>query len=85
MLKALFAATAAAALLSVAACEGGAEKAGENMDSAVENATTGEEKLSDGPLEKAGESVDRATGAERQGDTADAINDATDGDSRTRP
>jgi hypothetical protein len=86
MWKPLLAAGAACALLGLAACDNGsAEKTGENLDSAVENATQGHENTSDGPLEQAGESVDRAAGSERQDSAADAINDATDGKSSTHP
>jgi len=55
------------------------------MDSAIEEATQGEENLQDGPLEQAGESVDEATGNTQNDDAADALNDATDGDSSTNP
>ncbi len=85
MLKIIATAAAAAAMLGLAACEGSAEKAGENMDSAIEEATQGEENLEDGALEQAGEAIDDATGAERQGDLGDAVNDATDGDPNTTP
>ena len=86
MLKIIATAAAAAAMLSLAACgQGSAEKAGENADSAIEEATQGHENRGDGPLEQAGESVDQATGAERSGDAGDAVNDATDGNSNTRP
>ena len=64
---------------------GNAEKAGEHADSAVENATQGHENLGDGPLERAGEAADRATRTERQGDAADAVSDATDGNPHTKP
>lgn len=85
MLKTFATAVAAAAMLTLAACDGGsAEKAGENADSAIEEATQGHENLGDGPLEQAGESVDQATGTENN-DAADAVNDATDGNSRTNP
>jgi len=60
MLKIVATAAAAAALLGLAACEGGAEKAGENLDSAIEETTQGEEDLTDGPLEEAGEDIDDA-------------------------
>jgi hypothetical protein len=85
MLKSVLTAAAAAALLSVAACDGGAEKSGENMDSAIEEATQGEENLGDGPLERAGESIDEASGAQSDNGAADAINDATDGNPNTNP
>jgi hypothetical protein len=85
MLKTIAAATAAAALLCVAACgQGSAEKTGENMDSAVEQATQGHENLGDGPMEKAGEQIDQATGNTNNTDPVDAIHDATDGDPSTK-
>ena len=62
-----------------------AEKAGENADSAIEEATQGQENLGDGPLEQAGEGVDEATGNQQNNDAADAVNDATDGNSSTNP
>ncbi|MEJ0058785.1 MAG: hypothetical protein WDM79_03975 [Terricaulis sp.] len=85
MLKTIFTAAATVALLSVAACDGGAEKAGENVDSAVEEATQGHENLGDGPFERAGESVDETTGAATDNDAADAVHDATDGNPATNP
>lgn len=86
MLKIIATAAAAAAMLSLAACDGGsAEKAGENMDSAIEEATQGQENLGDGALEQAGEGIDEATGNQQNTDAADAINDATDGDRSTNP
>ena len=72
-------------MLSLAACDGSAEKAGENMDSAIEEATQGEENLGDGALEQAGEGIDEAAGNEQNQDAADAISDATDGDASTNP
>lgn len=86
MLKTIAIAAAAAAMLGLAACGdgGSAEKAGENADSAIEEATQGHENLGDGPLERAGESVDQATGHSND-DPADAVHDATDGSSRTSP
>ena len=85
MLKTLATAVAAAAMLSLAACDGSAEKAGENADSAIEEATQGEENLGDGAFEQAGESLDEATGNSQNNDAADALNDATDGDRSTNP
>jgi hypothetical protein len=85
MLKTLATALAAAAMLGLAACGGSAEKAGENADSAIEEATQGEENLGDGALEQAGESIDEATGNQQNQDGADALNDATDGDESTNP
>jgi predicted small lipoprotein YifL len=81
MLKSMLMATA---LVSLAAC-GQGEKAGEKMDSAVENATQGHRNLGDGPLERAGETADHATGSERHGDAADAVHDATDNNNHTHP
>ncbi|HRO02498.1 MAG TPA: hypothetical protein PLS69_02690 [Terricaulis sp.] len=75
----------AAAMLGLAACGDSAEKAGENMDSAIEEATQGHENLGDGPMEQAGEAIDDATGNERNDSVGDAINDATDGDASTTP
>jgi hypothetical protein len=72
----------AAMCLGAAACS---EQSGENMDSAVEEATQGHENPGDGPLERAGEAVDEATGNTTNNDPADAINDATDGNPSTQP
>ncbi len=86
MLKTFATAVAAAAMLSLAACDGGsAEKAGENADSAIEEATQGHENLGGGPLEQAGEGIDQATGNQQNNDAADAVNDATDGNPNTHP
>ena len=86
MLKSFIAAGATLALLGLAACDNGSsEKAGENLDSSIENATQGHENSGDGALERAGESIDNATGHERQDDAADALNDATDGKASTNP
>ncbi|MEZ6023118.1 MAG: hypothetical protein R3C16_06840 [Hyphomonadaceae bacterium] len=84
MLRLLVTAAAAAATLGLAACGDSAEEAGENVDSAIEEATQGEENLGDGPFEQAGESVDEATG-QTNDDAADALSDATDGDASTNP
>jgi hypothetical protein len=85
MLKMIATATVAMAALGLAACDGSAEKTGENMDSAIEEATTGEENLGDGALEQAGEGIDEATGNQQNNDAADALNDATDNDASTNP
>jgi len=85
MLRTFAIALAAAAMLSLAACDGSAEKSGENLDSAIEEATQGEENLGDGPLEQAGEEIDEATNNTQNNDAADALNDATDGDESTNP
>ncbi|MGQ0533961.1 MAG: hypothetical protein ACT4OF_14910 [Caulobacteraceae bacterium] len=84
MLKTFATVAAAAAVLSLTAC-GSAEKTGENLDSAIEEATQGEENLGDGPLEQAGESVDEATSNQQNDDPADALNDASDNDASTNP
>jgi len=87
MIKSILAASAISALTLVAACGdggGSAEKAGENIDSAFEQATQGEENLSDGPMERAGENVDQATGTANE-NAADAVSDATDGNPTTNP
>lgn len=81
MNRAICLAFAVAAAAGLAACE----KAGENIDSALEKVTTGEEKPGDGAFEKAGEAVDHAVGVERKDDPADAISDAVDGDPKTKP
>lgn len=85
MLKSIAAAAAIFAAMGLAACDGSAEKAGENADSAIEEATQGHENLGDGPLEQAGEGIDEATGNQSNTDGADALNDATDGDASTNP
>lgn len=84
MLRTIATATAAGMMLALAACGDSAEEAGENMDSAIEEATQGEENLGDGPLERAGESIDEATG-QTNADGADALSDATDGNPNTNP
>jgi hypothetical protein len=87
-MRAVATALVAAFVMSAAACspEGSAEKTGENMDSAIEEATQGEKNMGDGALERAGESIDNATGKqEANKDPADAVSDATDGDARTKP
>jgi hyperosmotically inducible protein len=87
MIRKTILAMSMAALLGVAACnsQGSAEKAGENLDSAIEEATQGNENKSDGALERAGESLDKAAGTENNQDLGDTINDATDGDASTKP
>lgn len=85
MLKVIATAAVAVAALGLAACDGSAEKAGENADSAIEEAIQGEENLGDGPLERAGESIDEATGNAGNDDPADVLNDATDGNRSTNP
>ncbi|ANP45833.1 hypothetical protein [Candidatus Viadribacter manganicus] len=84
--KTMFAALAVLAFAGLGGCnqEGSSEKAGENMDSAIEEATQGEVDRGDGALENAGEAIDQATGREND-DPADAIHDATDDNSNTQP
>jgi predicted outer membrane protein len=61
MLKSVLAATAAVALLGVAACgQGPNEEAGEAADTAYEQSTTGTTDLGQGPAEEAGEAIDEA-------------------------
>jgi hypothetical protein len=85
MFRTLICAGAAAGFLALGACdEGSSEKAGENLDSAIEEATQGKEDKSDGAFEKAGESIDKATGSTNP-DGADSLSDATDGDKSTKP
>jgi hypothetical protein len=81
-MKKLAFAIIAAMGLATAACS---EQAGENADSAIEEATQGHENLGDGPLERAGEAVDEAAGRETNNDPADVLNDATDGNPSTQP
>jgi hypothetical protein len=67
---------AAAACIALGACQpGAAERAGEDADSAYEEATTGEKDLADGPMENAGEAIDkaRADAAEAARKAGDAI------------
>ncbi len=73
-------------LLALAACspQGSAEKAGKDMDSAIEEATQGEINRGDGALENAGEAIDEASGHQNN-DPLDAVNDATDGNAATQP
>ena len=76
----------ALALVGLLACspQGSAEKTGEKMESAIEESTQGKIDRSDGPLEKAGEAIDKSTGKTND-DPADALNDATDGNAKTKP
>jgi hypothetical protein len=69
--------------LALAACSPGtsAEKEVEKLDSAIEEATTGDVNRDDGLLENAGEAIDEVTGAENDDPVdavGDAIEDATD-------
>lgn len=80
MIKAIAIACAVLGVAGLAACE----KAGEDMDSAIEKIGDGKEDLKDGAFEKAGEAVDNTLGIERKND-ADSIADAVDGDKNTKP
>ncbi|MDP3736187.1 MAG: hypothetical protein Q8R02_02290 [Hyphomonadaceae bacterium] len=76
-------------LLCVAAIGGfaglsGCEKAGEDIDSAIEKTVDGKVDRSDGAFEKAGEAVDNTIGVKRDND-ADSLADAVDGDKATKP
>lgn len=87
MRKLVLIAACAVALSGASACKGSAEKAGENMDSAIENAAQGHENKDDGAFEKAGELIDKATnnGQNKDKDPIDKLHDATDGDKSTKP
>jgi hypothetical protein len=73
--------------VALAACEprGPAERAGEQADSAYEEATQGSKDFRDGPMENAGEAIDRAAGQVKESveDAGAAIEretrEATDG------
>ena len=80
MMKALVIACAVLGATGLAACE----KAGEDMDSALEKIGDGKKDPRDGALEKAGEAVDNTLGIDRKND-ADSIADAVDGDKNTKP
>jgi hypothetical protein len=84
--KTLLAALAVLGFAGLGGCsqEGSSEEAGEDMDSAIEEATQGEINRGDGALENAGEAIDEATGREND-DPADAIHDATDDNPNTQP
>jgi hypothetical protein len=84
MIRPIILVVAMAALGAACSPQGSAEKAGENIDSAIEETTQGSKNLGDGPLESAGESIDKATGSERN-DLPDAAADAVDGKSSTKP
>lgn len=60
-MRLLITAAAAAFALGLAACsQGTQEEAGEQADTAAEQATTGETNLGQGPMEEAGEAADEA-------------------------
>ncbi len=80
MMKAMVIACAVLGATGLAACE----KAGEDIDSAIEKVGDGKEDPKDGAFEKAGEAVDNTLGIDRKND-ADSIADAVDGDKSTKP
>lgn len=80
MLKSFIFVAAVAGFVGLAACE----KAGEDLNSAIEKTVDGKEDKSDGAFEKAGEAVDNTIGVKRDND-ADSIADAVDGDKSTKP
>lgn len=84
MFRPILIVAAVAALGAACSPQGSAEKAGENLDSAIEETTQGSKNLGDGPIEGAGESIDKATGNERT-DLPDAASDAVDGKASTKP
>ena len=79
MMKAAMMAVAILGVSGLGACE----KAGENMDNAIDD-VRGERDPSDGAMEKAGEAIDKTIGTERRND-ADSVADAVDGDASTKP
>ena len=63
----LITAAAAALALGLAACgQGVQEEAGEQADTAAEQAATGETNLGQGPMEEAGEQADEAAGEAKE-------------------
>lgn len=67
----LITAAAAAFALGAAACsQGPNEEAGEQADTAREQATTGQTDYGQGPMEEAGEHADEATGGATDTSTA---------------
>lgn len=80
MMKSMVIACAVLGLGGLAACE----KAGEDIDTAIEKVGDGKADPKDGAFEKAGEAIDNTIGVERKND-ADSIADAVDGDKSTKP
>ena len=70
--------------LSACSQKGSSEKAGEKMDSAIEETTQGQVDRGDGPLENAGEAIDKATGRTND-DPVDAVHDATEDEPKPKP
>ena len=79
MMKAAMMAVSVLGVAGLGACE----KAGENMDNAIDD-VRGERDPGDGAMEKAGEAIDKTIGTERRND-ADSVADAVDGDASTKP
>lgn len=79
MMKSAMMAAAVLGLAGLGACE----KAGEDIDNAIDD-VRGERDLGDGAMEKTGEAIDNTIGVERKND-ADSLGDAVDGDAATKP
>lgn len=81
MRKSIFMAFITLGVVTLASCSEGtsAEKEGEKLDSAIEEAASGEIDRDDGPMENIGEAVDDITGQQND-DPIDAIHDATEED-----
>jgi hypothetical protein len=72
-MKTILMATAAVAMLGMAACSQGTnEEAGEASDTAYEESTTGTTDMGQGPQEEAGEAADEAQGEAAEGEPAPA-------------
>lgn len=70
-MRLLITAAAAAFALGAAACsQGPNEEAGEQADTAREQATTGQTEYGQGPMEEAGEHADEAQGEAAEGNTS---------------
>lgn len=80
MMKAAMMAVALVGLGGLGACE----RAGENIDNAIDDVKGDGRDLSDGAMEKTGEAIDNTIGVERNND-ADSLGDAIDGDAATKP
>lgn len=80
MMKAMVLACAVMGAAGLAGCE----KAGEDIDTAIDKIGDGKTDPKDGAFEKTGEAVDNTLGIDRKND-ADSIADAVDGDKSTKP
>jgi hypothetical protein len=82
MRKSVIIAFIASGVFLLASCskDTSAEKEGEKLDSAIEEATTGEIDRGDGPMENIGEAIDNVTGQQND-DPVDAIHDAIEDES----